>query len=90
MTKQRQEAEQSVANRFKNYERMLQLGNHEVAAELLREIQEISLLRRTAAQTEREACKQDRNTPRLWTSTQELRQDTQEPSTTTPSTEHDI
>ena len=38
LTKQRQEAEQSVANRFKNYERMLQLGNHEVAAELLLEI----------------------------------------------------
>ena len=35
-------------------------------------------------------CKQDRNTPRLWTSTQEPRQDTQEPSMTTPSTEHDI
>ena len=38
LTKQRQEAEQSVANRLKIYERMLQLGNHEVAAELLLEI----------------------------------------------------
>ena len=38
LTKQRQEVEQSVANRLKIYERMLQLGNHEVAAELLLEI----------------------------------------------------
>jgi hypothetical protein len=38
LTKQRQEVEQIVANRREFYERMLQLGNHEVAAELLLEI----------------------------------------------------
>ena len=37
-TKQRQEVDQIVTKRREFYKRMLQLGNHEVAAELLLEI----------------------------------------------------
>jgi hypothetical protein len=38
LTKQRQEVDQIVTKQREFYERMLQLGNHEVAAELLLEI----------------------------------------------------